>query len=148
MMKYRVLVGARISAWTWLEVEAETRESAFELAKESAGDLASSVWTLDDDDHAVEIGGVMDVEDEDPRHDDGSPCDDPCHGPTWTARERLGALRHALNTGADLAGALARYEATGDHNHGRGPIAPGGPCGEGDDCLVRRARERLTGSAA
>lgn len=50
-----------------------------------------------------------------------------------------------LTTGQALREALARYEATGDHDHGRGPIAPGAPCNGflGDDCWVKRARETL-----
>lgn len=61
--------------------------------------------------------------------------------------------RHALltalvdhATGRALREALAAYEATGDHDHGWGvprPIPPGGPCGMGDDCWVRRARASL-----
>jgi len=49
----------------------------------------------------------------------------------------------AATTGVELRSALAAYEATGDHNHGSGRIRPGGPCGYGDDCWVKRARESL-----
>lgn len=48
-----------------------------------------------------------------------------------------------VTDGTTLRRLLADYEATGDHDHGRGPIAPGGPCGMGDDCWVRRARAVL-----
>lgn len=37
---------------------------------------------------------------------------------------------------------LKAYEATGDHDHGSGPIAPGKPC-PGGDCSVTRARRLL-----
>lgn len=37
---------------------------------------------------------------------------------------------------------LRSYEATGDHNHGNGPIPPGGAC-PGGDCLVAQARVLL-----
>lgn len=45
--------------------------------------------------------------------------------------------------GAHLRRVLAKYEATGDHDHGRGQILPGGPCGHGNDCWVKRARASL-----
>ena len=38
---------------------------------------------------------------------------------------------------------LAAYEAGGDHNHGRGSIPPGGPCGMGDECWVLTARAMI-----
>ena len=44
----------------------------------------------------------------------------------------LDAIQHST-----LKAALREYEATGDHDHGRGSIRPGGPCGEGDDCAVQ-----------
>jgi hypothetical protein len=44
--------------------------------------------------------------------------------------------------GTHLRAALAAYEATGDHDHGRGPIGPGRPC-PGGDCWVTRARRAL-----
>jgi hypothetical protein len=46
-------------------------------------------------------------------------------------------------TGRALRSALAAYEATGDHNHGNGPLRTGAPCGGGDDCWVKRARVTL-----
>lgn len=44
----------------------------------------------------------------------------------------------------ELSTALARYEATGDHDHEAGfrPIKPGGCC-PGGDCLVHEARKAL-----
>lgn len=42
-----------------------------------------------------------------------------------------------------IMNALTEYEKTGDHNHGQGAISPGGPCGQGDDCIVSRTREAL-----
>jgi hypothetical protein len=42
---------------------------------------------------------------------------------------------------------LAAYEATGDHDHGRGPIAPGAPC-PGGDCLVTEARRMIAARRA
>lgn len=62
---------------------------------------------------------------------------------TKRQRARLYAAVIDGTTGKALRGALAAYEATGDHDHGSGPIAPGGPCGFGDDCWVRRARAAL-----
>jgi hypothetical protein len=56
----------------------------------------------------------------------------------------LDLIEHAA--GRALREALAAYEATGDHDHsahGTRPIPPGGPCGLGDDCWVRRARAVL-----
>lgn len=55
----------------------------------------------------------------------------------------LDLIEHA--EGRALRDALAAYEATGDHDHGRGPIRPGEPCNGflGDDCWVKRAREAL-----
>jgi hypothetical protein len=55
----------------------------------------------------------------------------------------LDLVEHA--TGSALREALAAYEASGDHDHGRGAIAPGKPCNGflGDDCWVRRARATL-----
>ena len=62
----------------------------------------------------------------------------------------------ARHTGGDdcvdtrglLGDALAAYEATGDHDHGKGPIAAGAPCPvdfdkRGGDCIVAQARELL-----
>jgi hypothetical protein len=52
---------------------------------------------------------------------------------------------HALvgGTYADrVRAALVDYEATGDHDHGRGRIAPGAPC-PGGDCVVSKARDLL-----
>lgn len=46
----------------------------------------------------------------------------------------------------ELADWLARYEKTGDHNHGSGRIKPGAPC-EGGDCLVAKARTLLGGAS-
>lgn len=48
---------------------------------------------------------------------------------------------------AAVLATLATYEATGDHDHGRGRIAPGGAC-PGGDCLVARARALLHGKDA
>lgn len=48
-----------------------------------------------------------------------------------------------VTSGDRLRAALAAYEATGDHDHGRGPLAPGAPCGTGDECWVSRARAAL-----
>lgn len=47
-----------------------------------------------------------------------------------------------LMSPSTLRKALAEYEATGDHDHGRGPIKPGAPC-PGGDCWVARARKLL-----
>jgi len=60
------------------------------------------------------------------------------------------ALVRAMEAGdpVSIRTALAAYEATGDHSHGRGPIAPGGPCGHGDDCIVRQARAMLASVAS
>ena len=52
-------------------------------------------------------------------------------------------LARALNNVDDLPNVLARYEASGDHDHGRGSIKPGEPC-PGGDCLVARAREIIS----
>jgi len=38
---------------------------------------------------------------------------------------------------------LVEYEATGDHDHGSGPIRPGGMCGSGEDCIVGHTRKAL-----
>lgn len=72
---------------------------------------------------------------------------------TTTRKGAAEHRRHALladlvdhATGRTLREALAAYEATGDHDHsidGTRPIPPGGPCGMGDDCWVRRARASL-----
>lgn len=71
---------------------------------------------------------------------------------TTTQKGAQAQRRHALlfdliehATGRALREALAAYEATGDHDHGRGPIRPGEPCNGflGDDCWVKRAREAL-----
>ncbi len=56
---------------------------------------------------------------------------------------RCNAALRAQSAATDLRAALAAYEATGDHDHGRGPIAVGGPCGAGSDCNVRRTRELI-----
>lgn len=48
----------------------------------------------------------------------------------------------SLVDGSKLRAALAEYEATGDHDHGNGPIAPGAPC-PGRDCWVYKARKLL-----
>jgi hypothetical protein len=60
------------------------------------------------------------------------------------ALARLSALI-SLTTGAALRDALAKYEATGDHDHGRGPLPPGAPCNgfRSDECWVQRARATL-----
>lgn len=42
----------------------------------------------------------------------------------------------------NLGRALGTYEAMGDHDHGRGVLAPGAPC-PGGDCTVHRARKLL-----
>ena len=60
---------------------------------------------------------------------------------TDTARDALAA---ALR---DLPVILASYEATGDHNHGRGPLPPGAPC-PGGDCLVAAARRAIAALGA
>ena len=54
-------------------------------------------------------------------------------------------LKHLVThaTGKALRSALAAYEATGDHNHGNGPIHAGAACGSGGDCWVKRARVTL-----
>ena len=71
---------------------------------------------------------------------------------TTTRKSAAKQRRHALlfdliehASGRALREALAAYEATGDHDHGRGPIAPGAPCNGylGDDCWVKRARKIL-----
>jgi|CXWL01.1.fsa_nt_gi hypothetical protein len=54
-------------------------------------------------------------------------------------RDRLHELHEALRMIAHLPAILARYEETGDHNHGKGPLSPGAPC-PGGDCLVAKAR--------
>lgn len=55
------------------------------------------------------------------------------------AREAaLDALSDALSP-TRVQALLDAYEATGDHNHGRGPILPGAAC-PGGDCLVAQAR--------
>lgn len=54
------------------------------------------------------------------------------------------AFTGTADTRNDLINALAAYEATGDHNHGSGPIAPGAPC-PGGDCTVHVARGLLAG---
>lgn len=69
----------------------------------------------------------------------------PAVSPMSERHALLGALV-AETTGARLRTALAAYEATGDHDHslhGTRPIKPGGPCGNGDDCWVKRARASL-----
>jgi len=55
-------------------------------------------------------------------------------------------LKHLVDhaTGNALRSALAAYEATGDHNHGNGPLGAGAACGGGDDCWVMRARVTLS----
>lgn len=58
-------------------------------------------------------------------------------------RERLDALARVLNAIEGLPEVLAKYEATGDHDHtlhGTRPILPGAPC-PGGDCLVDKARK-------
>jgi hypothetical protein len=62
---------------------------------------------------------------------------------TLEKRRRVAALDELVDSVARLRAALARYEETGDHDHGRGPIAPDGPCGNGSDCWVARARKAL-----
>lgn len=42
-----------------------------------------------------------------------------------------------------LVKALREYELSGDHDHGWGPIKPGGECGPGKDCWVRRVRKAI-----
>lgn len=59
------------------------------------------------------------------------------------ARFRLDRLMDGLlSARRELAERLEAYEATGDHDHGRGPIAPGGTC-PGGDCTVARTRAVL-----
>lgn len=48
------------------------------------------------------------------------------------------ALIDALSTIDRLSEIVADYEATGDHDHGKGPVI-GRTC-PGGDCLVSRAR--------
>ena len=63
------------------------------------------------------------------------------------AREALDRLHCALRVVEKVLPAiLAAYEATGDHDHGRGAIAPGAPC-PGGDCLVDKARRILAALA-
>jgi hypothetical protein len=71
---------------------------------------------------------------------------------TTTQKGAKAQRRHALmfalidaTNGTDLRRLLTEYEATGDHDHGRGPIKPGAPCNGylGDDCWVKRARASL-----
>lgn len=72
---------------------------------------------------------------------------------TTTQKGAQAQRRHALMLdlveaadGTHLRRVLADYEATGDHDHGwhaPRPIPPGGPCGDGGDCWVRRARATL-----
>ncbi len=55
------------------------------------------------------------------------------------------ALEAALRS---LPALLVAYEATGDHDHGRGTLRPGAPC-PGGDCLIDRVRRMLpAGSVA
>lgn len=61
------------------------------------------------------------------------------------AKQRRELLLMSLveaTTGEYLRHVLDEYERTGDHDHGRGPIKPGGGCNGylGDDCWVKRAR--------
>ena len=51
------------------------------------------------------------------------------------------ALAASLSFGEHLQELIDRYEATGDHDHGRGPIR-GRAC-PGGDCLVHQARQLL-----
>lgn len=63
--------------------------------------------------------------------------------PKMTDAEMM--LHTAYSTREALLRALATYEKTGDHAHGRKSLAPGAPC-PGGDCLVfkmRRAIEAL-----
>lgn len=60
-----------------------------------------------------------------------------------TAVELAGVGVVGLPNQEEIRLALARYEATGDHNHGRGPINPGAPC-PGGDCYVDKARKLLS----
>jgi hypothetical protein len=52
---------------------------------------------------------------------------------------RRDALVQALKMLERLPKLLAAYEATGDHDHGHGPIVAGSGC-SGGDCLVAKAR--------
>lgn len=56
------------------------------------------------------------------------------------------ALVAALNLIDRLPELLAAYEATGDHDHGRGRLAAGQAC-PGGDCLVARARRVIAATA-
>lgn len=58
---------------------------------------------------------------------------------SWQREHLINAL---LSARRDLVDRLAKYEATGDHDHGRGPIAPGARC-PGGDCVVARVRSVL-----
>lgn len=59
---------------------------------------------------------------------------------TETLRDAIAAKLASLR---DLPALLAAYEATGDHDHGHGPLRPGAPC-SGGDCLVADARRLLS----
>lgn len=50
------------------------------------------------------------------------------------------ALAYAIST--NVRNRLRSYEESGCHDHGRGPIKPGGAC-PGGDCLVAKARAML-----
>ena len=58
---------------------------------------------------------------------------------TSTRSTRFDALQAAIRTVDNLPALLASYEATGDHDHGRGPVLMGRPC-PGGDCVAARAR--------
>lgn len=58
-----------------------------------------------------------------------------------TVRELITALNEALS-GDNLRQLLIAYVATGDHDHGNGPIYGNGPC-PGGDCIVSRAKTQL-----
>lgn len=61
------------------------------------------------------------------------------HPEEMNAYTFMDVIRRSRET---LERALAEYEATGDHNHGGGPKAPGAPCG-GGDCNVTRVRNAI-----
>jgi hypothetical protein len=57
--------------------------------------------------------------------------------------QELWSLNRAITRSiAALETHLAAYEKTGDHNHGRGPLAPGMQC-PGGDCYVARTRRAI-----
>ncbi len=70
--------------------------------------------------------------------------------PLRDSHSLLLALVECMSTFADndpasierTQAALLEYERSGDHNHGRGPIAPGGKCDSGA-CWVGKVRAEL-----